>query len=73
MAVGFDLTPYIKQGENLIAVRTDNSWTYREAATKSRFQWNDRNFNANYGGIPKNVFFSMLLTMYTKLFLYTVT
>ncbi|MFR7466024.1 MAG: hypothetical protein ACLUVG_16485 [Phocaeicola vulgatus] len=19
------------------------------------FQWNDRNFNANYGGVPKNV------------------
>ena len=29
MACGFDLTPYIKEGENVIAVRCDNSWTYR--------------------------------------------
>lgn len=71
MAVGFDLTPYIKQGENLIAVRTDNSWTYREAATKSRFQWNDRNFNANYGGIPKNVFLYVTDNVYQTLPLYS--
>ena len=56
MAVGFDLTPHIKEGENVIAVRTDNDWMYREEGTNSKFQWNDRNFNANYGGIPKNVF-----------------
>lgn len=56
MAVGFDLTPYIKEGENVIAVRTDNNWRYKEEATRSGFQWNDKNFNANYGGIPKNVF-----------------
>ena len=30
MAVGFDLTPHIKEGENVIAVRTDNDWMYRE-------------------------------------------
>ena len=71
MAVGFDLTPYIKQGENLIAVRTDNSWTYREAATKSRFQWNARNFNANYGGIPKNVFLYVTDNVYQTLPLYS--
>ena len=27
MASGFDLTPYIIKGENVIAVRVDNSWT----------------------------------------------
>lgn len=56
MAVGFDLTPYIKKGENVIAVRLDNSWDYQERSSKTKFQWNDRNFNANYGGLPKNVF-----------------
>ena len=55
MAVGFDLTPFIKEGENVIAVRCDNSWQYRSRQYDSRYQWNDRNFNANYGGIPKNV------------------
>ena len=29
MACGFDLTPYVKAGENVLAVRCDNSWTYR--------------------------------------------
>lgn len=34
MAVGFDLTPYIKYGqENVIAVRIDNDWNYKERAT----------------------------------------
>ncbi len=56
MAVGFDVTPYVKFGkENVLAVRTDNDWRYHERATNSVYQWNDRNFNANYGGIPKNV------------------
>ena len=55
MAFGFDLTPYIEEGENVLAVRCDNSWTYRDRVLNSRYQWNDRNFNANYGGLPKNV------------------
>ena len=56
MAVGFDLTPYINYGgENVMAVRTDNNWDYRERATNTKYQWSDRNFNANYGGLPKNV------------------
>lgn len=72
MAVGFDLTPYIKYGdENVIAVRTDNSWRYKERATGSTFQWNDRNFNANYGGIPKNVWLHVTDKMYQTLPLYS--
>ena len=56
-AVGFDLTTLAKPAPavNVIAVRTDNAWDYRERATKQRYQWNDKNFNANYGGIPKHV------------------
>lgn len=58
MAFGFDLTPYIKPypQENVIAVKTDNDWKYKEKLSGSGFQWNNNNFNANYGGIPKNVF-----------------
>mgnify|MGYP001605623152 CR=1 FL=1 len=57
MAVGFDVTEFVKPApaENVVAVRTDNDWNYREKATNQRYQWSDRNFNANYGGIPKNV------------------
>ena len=71
MAVGFDLTPYLKEGENVIAVRTDNDWDYRERATGTEFQWNNRNFNANYGGIPKNVYLHITSPVYQTLPLYS--
>ena len=71
MACGFDLTPYIKEGENVIAVRCDNSWTYRSRKHNSRYQWNDRNFNANYGGIPKNVYLHITGKLYQTLPLYS--
>ena len=71
MACGFDLTPYIKEGSNTIAVRCDNSWTYRSRQYNSRYQWNDRNFNANYGGIPKNVFLHITDKLYQTLPLYS--
>lgn len=71
MASGFDLTPYIKKGENVIAVCVDNSWTYRERETNQRYQWNDKNFNANYGGIPKNVWLHITDKLYQTLPLYS--
>ncbi len=71
MACGFDLTPYIKRGENVIAVRCDNSWQYRSRKHNSRYQWNDRNFNANYGGIPKNVYLHITDKLYQTLPLYS--
>ena len=56
-AVGFDLgaAALPAPSVNVVAVRTDNAWDYRERGTKQRYQWNDKNFNANYGGIPKHV------------------
>ena len=71
MACGFDLTPYIIEGENLVAVRCDNSWTYESRKYQSRYQWNDRNFNANYGGIPKNVYLHVTDKLYQTLPLYS--
>ena len=71
MAFGFDLTPYIIIGENVLAVRCDNSWTYRDRELNSRYQWNDRNFNANYGGLPKNVFLHITGKLYQTLPLYS--
>ena len=72
MAVGFDLTPYIKYGqENVIALRIDNDWNYKERATDTKYQWSDRNFNANYGGIPKNVFLYVTDNVYQTLPLYS--
>ena len=71
MAFGFDLTPFIKEGENVIAVRCDNHWNYRSRRHDSRYQWNDKNFNANYGGIPKNVWLHVTGRLYQTLPLYS--
>ncbi|EOS01153.1 hypothetical protein C799_03007 [Bacteroides thetaiotaomicron dnLKV9] len=72
MAFGIDLTPYLNfGGENVIAVRCDNDWKYKERATGSGFQWNDINFNANYGGIPKNVWLHITDKLYQTLPLYS--
>ena len=71
MAFGFDLTPYVHAGENVIAVRCDNSWTYRDRTLDSRYQWNDRNFNANYGGLPKNIYLHLTGKLYQTLPLYS--
>ncbi|WP_245942164.1 glycoside hydrolase family 2 protein [Sphingomonas gilva] len=71
MAFGADITPMLRPGENLIAVRVDNDWRYKERATGSGFQWNDRNFNVNYGGITKNVRLHLTGKLYQTLPLYS--
>lgn len=75
MAFGFDLTPYLNfDGENHIEVVTDNDWDYIEknpADSASTFQWNNRNFNANYGGLPKNVRLHITDPLYQTLPLYS--
>ena len=71
MAFGFDLTPYIKRnGENILSVYVDNDWRYKEHTktwsdksqkeVRSGFQWNDKNFFCNYGGINKNVWLHVM-------------
>lgn len=73
MAVGLDVSHLVKPypAENVVAVRTDNSWDYRERFYNQRYQWNDKNFNANYGGIPKNVYLHTSGAVYQTLPLYS--
>jgi len=71
MAFGFDITDFLIPGENVLAVRTDNSWDYKEKSTGSAFEWNDRNFYANYGGINKNVWLHVTGKLYQTLPLYS--
>ncbi|ALI99872.1 glycoside hydrolase family 2 protein [Rufibacter tibetensis] len=72
-AFGFDVTDVVKTGneENVLAVRTDNDWNYREKATNTKFQWEDKNFNANYGGINKNVYLHVMPKVYQTLPLFS--
>jgi len=71
-AFGYDISKLLKYGneENIIAVRTDNSWEYREKSTNTKYQWIDKNFNANYGGLCKNVFLHIAGNVYQTLPLY---
>ena len=72
MAFGFDLTAFVKPGkENVIAARIDNNWDYAEKATDVKYQWSNRNFNANYGGLPKNVWLHVTDKLYQTLPLYS--
>ena len=71
MAFGFDITGLVKVGKNVIAVRTDNDWDYVEEASGAKYQWNNRNFNANYGGLPKNVWLHVSGKIYQTLPLYS--
>jgi beta-galactosidase len=70
MAFGFDLTPFLKKGDNFIEVKTDNHTEYREKSSGTKFQWNYNNFNANYGGITKNVKLHICPAVYQTLPLY---
>ncbi len=72
-AFGFDITDFVQPApaENVLAVRTDNAWDYREKLSGARFQWSDKNFNANYGGLPKNVRLHVTDRVYQTLPLYS--
>ncbi|KAF2792204.1 hypothetical protein K505DRAFT_338906 [Melanomma pulvis-pyrius CBS 109.77] len=59
IAFAFDVPNLIKTGgsENVVASQSEKSWSYHGKESNSTFQWNDRNFYANYSGINKNVYF----------------
>lgn len=72
MAFGFDITDFINyDGDNVVAARIDNDWNYREKSTNTKFQWEDKNFNVNYGGITKNVYMHTAPKIYQTLPLYS--
>lgn len=71
MAFGFDISNYVKSGSNVIAVRVDNNWDYAERSTGVKYQWSNNNFNANYGGLPKNVWLHITAPVYQTLPLYS--
>ncbi|HWB92068.1 MAG TPA: DUF4982 domain-containing protein, partial [Puia sp.] len=72
MAFGFDLTRWLRpDSDNVLAARIDNRWDYKEKATGSAFEWNDKNFYANYGGINKNVWLHVMDPLHQTLPLYS--
>lgn len=73
MAFGLDITDAVNPPgrDNVLAARIDSSWDYRERATGTRYQWNDRNFNVPYGGINKSVLLHVTGKLYQTLPLYS--
>ena len=72
MAVGFDLTPYIKYGqENVMAVRIDNNWNYKERTTATKYQCSHLNYNENYLFIQNNLWINVTDKLYQTLPLYS--
>jgi len=81
---GFDITPWIKPGENLIAVATDNtssrgmtSYVHETRPghapgdnSGEGFQWNQKDFNPVQGGITGNVYLHEKPAIYFTLPLY---
>lgn len=61
-AVGFDITNFANFGgkDNVLAVKVDNSTSYKEAATGTAFEWNAKDFNPNFGGLNRNA--SLIVT-----------
>jgi hypothetical protein len=71
-AFGFDITELVNyQSDNIISARIDNNWDYKEKSTGQKYQWEDKNFNANYGGINKNVYLHLTGKIYQTLPLLT--
>ncbi|MFL5742265.1 MAG: sugar-binding domain-containing protein [Flavisolibacter sp.] len=72
MAFGFDISALVRfDEENILAVRIDNDWDYKEKSTHTKFEWEDRNFNANYGSITKNVYLHFTPIVYQTLSLFS--
>lgn len=84
-AMGFDITSFIKEGENLIAVATDNTagrgTSFVVSETKPGdemgsntgwgYQWNTKDFNEVQGGITGNVNLYVKPHLYQTLPLYS--
>ena len=57
-------------GDNVIAVKVDNSNDYKEEATGAGYQWMGRDFNPNYGGLNHDVWLHLTGKVYQTLPLY---
>lgn len=72
MAAGIDITDAVNfEGENVLAVKTDNSYDYKEQSTGVNFQWNRGSYTTNFGGITQNVYLHITDKCYQTLPLYS--
>jgi beta-galactosidase len=69
---GVDITSGVHFGdqENVLAVRMDNTTSYRERATNTAYRWNANDFNPDFGGINRRVWLHLTGNIYQTLPLY---
>jgi len=70
-AFGIDITDSANfTGENVLAVRIDNSANYAEKSSGTVFEWESKDFNPNYGGINRHVWLDILGPIHQTLPIY---
>lgn len=71
-AVGLDISDFVNFDgkDNILSVKVDNSTAYMEEATQTRFQWNSKDFNPNFGGLNRNASLIVASRIYQTLPLY---
>ncbi|MGA2851114.1 MAG: sugar-binding domain-containing protein [Terracidiphilus sp.] len=71
-AYGVDISNAVHFGpdENVLAVKLDNTTTYEERATQTKFEWNANDFNPDHGGINRHVWLHVAGSIYQTLPLY---
>ena len=70
-AYGIDITEAVTPGEdNVLAVKVDNTATYKERASGTAFEWNSNDFNPNHGGINRHVWLHVTGPIHQTLPLY---
>ena len=69
-AYGLDITNAVRDGDNVLAVRIDNSTNYAEKDTHTVFEWEAKDFNPDYGGINRHVWLHVTGKIYQTLPLY---
>jgi beta-galactosidase len=69
-AYGIDITAALNtSGDNLLAVKIDNTLAYQERATQTPFEWNinSNNSNPSFGGINRHVWLHITGPIYQTL------
>ncbi len=71
-AYGIDITSAVlfDGKENVLAIKLDNTTTYKERATGTAFEWNANDFNPDHGGINRRVWLHVTGPIHQTLPLY---
>ena len=71
-AYGVDISGAVHFGneDNVLALKIDNTTTYKERSSDTSFEWNANDFNPDYGGINRHVWLHVTGKIYQTLPLY---